>query len=122
MPSTTAPIAGVSAFCRRGGAALNGSALFTGAMAVDDAALRQVVRRKLDVDAIAGKNSDAVAAEASCDVREDDVTVLQFYGERSARKDLLDAADDLERGLLDGLRLFDFGFAGALGATIAGCY
>lgn len=63
-----------------------------------------------------------MAAQASRNMREDHVTILQFYGEGRARKDLFDAADDLERGLFDGLRLFDFRWTGALWATIASWY
>ena len=38
------------------------SACFSGAIAIHDAAFGEVIRRKLDVDAIAGKNLDAMAA------------------------------------------------------------
>lgn len=91
-------------------------------MAVDDSAFRQVVRRKFDIDAVAGKNSDAMAAQASGDMRQDHVAVLELDRERCARKDLLDAADDLERGFFDGLRIFDFGWAGGSWTTVTGCY
>jgi hypothetical protein len=91
-------------------------------MAVDDSAFRQVVRRKLDVDAVAGENSDAMAAQAPGDVREDDVAVIELDGERRARKDLLDAADDLERGLFDALRFFDLGCAGGFWTAVTSCY
>jgi len=91
-------------------------------MAVDDSAFRQVVRRKFDVDSVAGENSDTVAAQAPGNMREDHVTVLQLDGERRAWKDLFDAADDLECGLFDGLRFLDFGWTGALWAAIASWY
>jgi hypothetical protein len=45
-------------------------------MAVNDAALREVVRGELDVDSIPGENPDAMPAQAAGDVREHDVTVV----------------------------------------------
>lgn len=45
-------------------------------MAINDAALREVVRGELDVDLIPGKDPDAMPAQAAGDVREDDVTVV----------------------------------------------
>lgn len=39
-------------------------------------------------------------AQASGDVRQDDVAVIQFDGKRRAWKDLFDAAEDLERRFL----------------------
>jgi len=71
------------------------SARFARAVAVDDAALRQIVRREFDVHAIARKNLDVMAAQPAGDVRENDVAVVEFDRKGGARKDLLDAAVDL---------------------------
>ena len=38
-----------------------------------------------------------MAAQTAGDVRQNDVAVVEFDGERRARKDLLDAAEYLER-------------------------
>jgi len=75
------------------------AACFSGAVAVYDAAFRQIVWRKFHVDAIAGKNFDVMTAQASGDVREDDVAVVEFDGKRRARKNLFDAAVDFQRSL-----------------------
>jgi hypothetical protein len=93
-------------------------------VAVDDAAFRQIVGRQLDVDAVAGKNSDAVPAQPAGDVRENDVAVIELHRKRCAGKNLLDAADDLESGFLEILRrLGFFGRAWALSrASIARGY
>src|SRR5665213_487183 len=75
-------------------------ARFTRTIAVDDAALRQVVRRDLEFDPIAQEQFDVMAAQASRDVREDFVAVLEFDAERRARVDLLDRAEHLDHRLL----------------------
>jgi len=69
-------------------------ARFSGAVAVNDASLRQVVWRKFDVHAVAGKNFDMVTAQAAGDVRENDVAVVELDGKGRARKNLLDASVD----------------------------
>jgi hypothetical protein len=45
-------------------------------MAVDDTALREVVRGELDVDSIPGKDPDAMPAQPAGDVSEHDMTVV----------------------------------------------
>ena len=77
-----------------------GAARFTRAIAVDDAALREIVRRDLELDAVAQQQFDVMAAQAARDVREDFVAVLQFDAERRARVDLLDRAEHLDHRLL----------------------
>lgn len=62
--------------CEEGGKL--GSARFAGAIAVHDAAFGQIVRGDFYVDAIAGKNLDAMTAQTPRDVCEDYVTVVQF--------------------------------------------
>src|SRR3984957_7378322 len=76
------------------------SACFTRAIAVNDAALRQVVRRDLEFDPVAQEQFDVVTAQAAGDVREHFVTVLQLDAERRARIDLLDRAEHLDHRLL----------------------
>ncbi len=71
------------------------------AIPVDDPAFGQVVRRQLDIDAVARKNLDAVPAQAPGDVGKDRVPVVEFDRERGARKDLADTAVDFQRGLFD---------------------
>ena len=75
-------------------------ARFTRTIAVDDAALGEVVGRDLELDAIAQQQLDVMAAQASRDVREDFVAVLEFDAERRARVDLLDRAEHLDHRLL----------------------
>ena len=78
---------------------------FAGAVTVDDATLRQIVGRHLDIDAIAGKNADVVAAQTAGDVGQDGVAVFELDRERRAGEDLLDRTEQLERGLFG---IFDF--------------
>src|ERR1700761_3481056 len=78
-----------------------------GTVAIDDAALREVVRGHFEIDAIAGKYADAVPAEAARDVCQDRHAVLELDGERRAGKNLFYRPKDLDRGL--------FGRLGALG-------
>jgi hypothetical protein len=73
-------------------------------MAIDDATFREIVRRNLDVDPVAWKYSDSMPAHTPGDVGEDRVTVFELYGKGRTRKDLLDAADRLDRTLLGELR------------------
>ena len=72
-------------------------------MPVHDASLREIVGRNLNVDSISGKNSDAMTAHSSRDMREDDMTVGKFHRERRARKNLFDAAGDFDGTLLDNI-------------------
>ena len=74
-------------------------ARLTRTITVNDAALRQIVWRKLHVDAVAWKNFDVMAAQAAGNVRQNDVTVIQLDGKRRAWKNLLYATVDLQRGL-----------------------
>src|SRR6185312_7562610 len=69
---------------------------FARAIAIDDAALRQVVRRHLEIDAVARQYLDAVTAQASGDVRQDRHAVLEFHRERRARENLAYGAVDFE--------------------------
>jgi len=83
-------------------------------VAVDDSSLGQIVGRHLEIDPVARENSDAVPAQATGDVREDDVSVIELDRKGRAREDLLDAPGDLEGGFLDVLRRrFGFGRTGA---------
>lgn len=83
------------------------AAFFTGAVAVNDAPLRQVVGRQLDVDSVAGKNPDAVTAQPAGDVSENHVAVLELDGKGRAGENLLDVTDDFDRTL--------FGIFGGVG-------
>jgi len=78
-----------------------GAALFTCTIAIDDAPLRQIVWREFNIDAVTGKNSNTVAAQASRDMREDDVAVVELDGKGRARKNLLNAAQDFKRCFFD---------------------
>jgi len=80
------------------------AARFSGAVTVDDAALREIVRRHLEIDAVARQDLDPVAPQPSGDVGQDRLPVFQLDGERRAREDLLDRAEELERRLFG--RLF----------------
>src|SRR6185437_65504 len=71
-------------------------ARFARAIAVDNAALRQIVRREFDVHAIARKNFDVMAAQTAGDVRENDVSVVEFDRKGRAGKHLFDASVDLQ--------------------------
>ena len=75
-------------------------ASFAGAVPVDDAALGEVVGGHLEIDPVAGEYLDAVAPEASGDVCQDRLAVLEFDGEGRTRKDLFDGAEQLEGGFL----------------------
>jgi hypothetical protein len=44
-------------------------AFFAGAIAVNDASLRQIIWRKFDVDVVAGKNLDVMPAQTAGDMR-----------------------------------------------------
>ena len=86
-------------------------------MTVDDPAFRQVVGRHLEIDPVAWKNPDAVAAQAAGDVGEDDVSVIELHRKGRAGEDLLDISGNLERGLLE--VLLGFGFRRARGVSRA---
>lgn len=87
------------------------SASFSSAIAVNDAALTQIVRRNFYVNTIAWKNLDAVASETSGDVSQNCVAVVELDRERRAGKHLRDAAMNFERRLF-GVDVARLGFAG----------
>lgn len=87
---------------------------------VNDTTLRQIIWRKFDVYAVAGKNFYVMPAQTAGDVRKDDVAVIEFDGERRARKHLFDAAIHLERGLLSIFRRLCLGSARVC-VAIASC-
>src|SRR6266852_6430365 len=60
------------------------------AVAVDDAAARQVVGRELDADAIAGRDSNEVAAHAAGRVGDELVAVFELDLEHRVRQSLRD--------------------------------
>src|SRR5438093_11217803 len=60
------------------------------AVAVDDAAARQVVRRKLDADAVAGRDADEIATHAAGSVGDELVAVLELNLEHRVRESLRD--------------------------------
>jgi hypothetical protein len=74
-------------------------ACFSRAVAVYDATLGQIVRRKFDVDAVTWKNFDAMPAQTSGNVGQNYVAVVEFDRERRAWKHLLDAAVNFKRRL-----------------------
>ena len=80
------------------------AALFAGAVAVDDAALREVVGRHLELDAVAEKNLDPVAAQAAGQVCQDRVPVLEFNGKGRAWVDLADRTKNLKWGFFYGFQ------------------
>jgi hypothetical protein len=80
-------------------------------MAINDAALRQVVWRKLDVYAVAGKNSDSTTTHSPGNMSEDDVAVVKFDRECRTREDLLDATAYLDGALFDVLSNVGFRLA-----------
>jgi hypothetical protein len=89
-PRRTAPLAASATLARSRATRL------AGAITIHDATLRQVVRRHLEIHAVTRENLDPVPAQTPRDVREDRVAVLEFDGERRARKHLLDRAEELE--------------------------
>ena len=86
-----------SSSCRRLGAAG-----FAGAVAVHDAALREVVGRHFEFDPIAEKNLDSVTAQPAGEMRKHGMAVFEFDGEGRTRINLTNGPEDLERGFLDG--------------------
>src|SRR5713101_3898982 len=60
------------------------------AVAVDDAAARQVVGRELDADAVARRDADEVAAHAAGRVGDELVAVLKLHLEHRVRQSLRD--------------------------------
>jgi hypothetical protein len=55
-------------------------------VAEGDAALGEIVGGKLEGDFIAGEDADAVAAEAACEVGQDDAVMFEFDAEEAAGK------------------------------------
>jgi len=53
-------------------------------MAVGDASLGQIVRGKLQGDAVAGQNADTIAAELACQVRQHTALLIQLDAEKAA--------------------------------------
>lgn len=86
------------------------AALFAGAITINDSAFGKVVWRKFEIDSISRKNFDAVAAQTSGDVGQNDVAVVELDRKRRARKNLLDGSANLDRSLFDRLR--GLGFSG----------
>jgi hypothetical protein len=84
------------------------AACFAGAITVNNAAFGEVVWRKFEIDSIAWKNPDAVAAQTSGDVGQNDVAVLELDGKRRTRKNLLDGAGYFNRSLFGRLRRLGF--------------
>lgn len=97
-----------------------GPACLARAIAVDNATFRQVIWRKFDVYAVAGKNFDVVPAQPAGDVRENDVTVVEFDGKRRAGKHLFNATEHFERGFSVVLGGLGFGSA-RIHIAIASC-
>src|SRR5947209_1496642 len=64
---------------------------------VDDAAAREIIRRDLDFDAVAGDDADEVLAHAAGDVGDDFVPVVQLDAELRVGERLFDAAFGLDR-------------------------
>ena len=89
-------------------------------IAVDDAAFRQIVWRKFDVYAIAGKNFDAMPPQTTRDMRENDMAVVKFDGKRCAWEHLLNAAEHLDRRFAVVFHRFYFGSA-RIRITLASC-
>ena len=52
-------------------------------MAVGDASLGQIVRGKLQGDAVAGQNADTIAAELACQMREYGAFLIQLHTEQA---------------------------------------
>ena len=55
-------------------------------MTIGDAALGQIVRRKLQRDAIAREHADTIAAELARQVRKHGAFLVKLYAEQAARK------------------------------------
>src|SRR5579872_332011 len=98
-----------------------GATRFAGAIAVDDAAFGEIVGGHFEIDAITEKNFDAVTTEATGEVREHRVAVLQLDGERRARVNLTNRPENLKGCFL---RRFGRGHTGlgARAATTWGSY
>ena len=81
-------------------------------IAIDDAALRQVVWRDFDVDVVAGQNPNVMAPQSPGNVREDRRAVLQLDREGRARKNLPNGTVQLQGLFLGWIRRRHF-FSGA---------
>jgi len=55
-------------------------------MTIGDAALGQIVRRKLQCDAIARQDADTIAAELARQVRKHGAFLIKLYAEQAAWK------------------------------------
>src|SRR5690349_8346301 len=69
-------------------------------VAVDDAAARQIVRRKLDRDFVSRENANKIFAHLAGDVRQDLVLVLQLNAEHGVGQRLDDRGHDFNGVLL----------------------
>src|SRR6266550_131940 len=67
---------------------------------VCDASAREVVRRQLDADPVAGQDADEVHPQLAADVSQDAVLVLQLNGEHRVRQRLDDRSFYFDRVLL----------------------
>src|SRR2546426_3890378 len=64
---------------------------------VRDPAPREVVRRQLDLDAVAGQDADEVHAHLAADVREHPMAALELHAKHRVRQRLHHRAFDLDR-------------------------
>ena len=71
-------------------------------MAIRDSASGQVVRRKLDLDLVTGKDADVVLAHLPGDRGEYVVSAVELDAEHGARQGLRDLAFDLDLLFLAG--------------------
>lgn len=94
-------------------------ARLAGAVPIYDAALRQIVGGELDVNTVARKYPNSVPAQASRDVGEDDVAILEFDGEGGAWKDLFDGAGNLQGSFFDDLGRLALGHTLSFWSSIA---
>ena len=61
-------------------------------MPESNAAFREIVRGKFEGDFVAGQDADAIAAETTCEVGEDETFVLELHAEFTAGEFLDDRA------------------------------
>ena len=66
------------------------------AFAIDDSALRQIVRRELDANSIARHDADKVLPHPSGDVGHDNVSTFDFHAETRIREGLRHRALDFK--------------------------
>src|SRR5208283_5778311 len=79
------------------------AASFAGAVAVDDSRLGQIVGRHFQLDSVAEKNLDAMAAEPAGYVGEYGMSVFQLNREGRTGEDLLDRPVELQGSFLGGI-------------------